>query len=101
MNLPDKKKGPGFRAFLRRLDTFGREVRQLPYARVTQKAADAFDERHSKSATQSTAMPARANAHAPIIAGQTCCNAALTHDIPAIAITEIAAFAPARTGSAM
>jgi hypothetical protein len=27
LNLPDKKRGPDFRAFLRRLDTFGREVR--------------------------------------------------------------------------
>jgi len=27
MNLPDKKRGPDFRAFLRRLDTFGRKVR--------------------------------------------------------------------------
>jgi len=33
MNLPDKKRGPDFRAFLRRLDTFGREVRhsELPF----------------------------------------------------------------------
>jgi hypothetical protein len=28
MNLPDKKRGPDFRAFLRRLDTFGHKVRQ-------------------------------------------------------------------------
>jgi hypothetical protein len=27
MNLPDKKRGPEIRAFLRRLDTFGHEVR--------------------------------------------------------------------------
>ena len=32
MNLPDKKEGLDFRAFLRRLDTFGREVRQSDVA---------------------------------------------------------------------
>ena len=33
MNFPRQKRGPDFRAFLRRLDSFGREVRHsmLPF----------------------------------------------------------------------
>ena len=53
MNLPDKKRGPDFRAFLRRLDTFGREVRhsELPFHSTALSLTVALRANRTRSAT--------------------------------------------------